>query len=220
MSTPSSNSADLNQLISSLYVTRTNCARVREQGGQEETEGSNAGGTSSHSLTCVGTGLGQPYTVNSFQGPQRSTSVEVQEQQYSSASGMPRNRLKYKLCLIPAAPTEFATICGRVIGQGHFICIVPNCSGVSHQGDGTSTMLQGGLLMVLKNPTSVFAEPRMRSDLLTPSLLHVWLEEHVALDAWAERVRLAKSTVRPTKDQQDPNLPPQERVSAAMYSGS
>jgi hypothetical protein len=74
-------SADLNQLISSLSVTRTNRARVREQGGQEETEGSNADGTSSHSLTCVGTGLGQqPYTVNSFQGPPKSINVEVQEQ--------------------------------------------------------------------------------------------------------------------------------------------
>jgi hypothetical protein len=76
-------------------------------------------------------------------------------------------------------------------------------------------MMQGGL-RILKTPTSVLAEPRMRSDILTPSLLYVWLEEHVALDAWAERFRLAKSTVRPTEDQQDPNLPPQERVSAAI----
>jgi hypothetical protein len=76
-------------------------------------------------------------------------------------------------------------------------------------------MLQGEL-RVLKNPMSVFAEPRMRSDILTPSLLYVWLEEHVALDTWAEHFRLAKSTVIPTEDQQDSNLPPQERVSAAI----
>jgi hypothetical protein len=81
---PSSNSADLYQLISSLSVTWTAHARVREQGDQEETEGSNADGTPSHSLTCVGTGLGQqPYTVKSFEGPPKSINVEVQEQ-YSS----------------------------------------------------------------------------------------------------------------------------------------
>jgi hypothetical protein len=51
---------------------------------------------------------------------------------------------------------------------------------------------------------------------VTPSLRYVWLEEHIALDTWAERFRLEKSTVRPTQDQQDPNLPPQERVSAAI----
>jgi hypothetical protein len=79
---------------------------------------------------------------------------------------------------------EFASICGGGIGQGHYICIVQKCS-VSHHGDGISTMLQGEL-RVLKTPMSVFAEPRMRSNILTPSLLYVWLEEHVTLDAWAE----------------------------------
>jgi hypothetical protein len=95
---------------------------------------------------------------------------------------MIQNRLKYKLCLIPSDPTEFATICGKAIGQGHSICIVPNCS-VSRQGDGTFSMLRGEL-RVLKNPASVFAEPRVDSDILTPSLLYVWLEEHVTLDSW------------------------------------
>jgi hypothetical protein len=73
-----------------------------------------------------------------------------------------------------------------------------------------------GELRVLKNPTSVFAEPRLNSDILTPSLLQVWLEEHVTLDSWAERFRLAKSTIRSPDDPQDTSLPPQERVSAAI----
>jgi hypothetical protein len=158
MSLPSSNSADLNQLISSLSVTRTNRARIREQGGQEE-EGSNADGTSFRSHISVGTEL--PDLVNSIQGPPRSINVEVQEQSFPTG-GMGRNRLKYKLVLVPSAPSEFSIICGRAIGQGHSICIVPNCS-VSHQGDETSTMLKGEL-RVLKNPTSVFAEPRIQSD--------------------------------------------------------
>jgi hypothetical protein len=163
MSIPSSNLANLNQLISSLSVTWTNRARVCEQEGQEEKEGSNADGTSFHSHISVGTGLGQPYTVvSNQQGPPGSINVEVQS---SSPIGMVRNRLKYKLCLIPSDPTEFSTICGKAIGQGHSICIVPNCS-VSHQGDGTSSMLKGGL-RVLKNPRSVFAEPRVNSDILT-----------------------------------------------------
>jgi hypothetical protein len=133
MSIASANSADLNQLISSLSVTRTNRARVREQGGQEEREGSNADGRSLHSHISVGTGLGQPdTTVVSNQGPPGSINVEVQP---STPIGMIQNRLKYKLCLIPSDPMEFATICGKAIGQGHSICIVPNCS-VSHQGDG------------------------------------------------------------------------------------
>jgi hypothetical protein len=211
MSLPSSNSADLNQLISSLSVTRTNRACIREQGGQEE-EGSNANGTSFR-LQHISVGTEQPELVNSIQGPPRSINVEVQEQSFPTG-GMGRNRLKYKLVLMPSDPSEFSIICGRAIGQGHSICIVPNCS-VSHQGDETSTMLKGEL-RVLKNPTSVFAEPRIQSDILAPSLLHDWLEEHVTLDSWAERFRLSISTVRTTEDQQDPSLLSQEKVSAAI----
>jgi hypothetical protein len=207
MSIPSSNSVDLNQLISSLSVTRTNRARVRAQGGQEE-EGSNVDGTSFRSHISVGSE--QPDPVNSVQGPPGSINVEVQE----PTSGMGKNKLKYKLCRMPSAPSDFSIICGKAIGQGHSICIVPNCS-VSHQGYGNSTMLKGEL-RVLKNPTSVFAEPKILSDILAPSLLYDWLEEQVTLDSWAERFRLANSTMRTTQDQQDTSFPPQERVSAAI----
>jgi hypothetical protein len=210
MSIPSSNSVDLNQLISSLSVTRTNRARVREQGGQEE-ERSNADGTSFRSHISVGTE--QPDPVNSVHGPPSSIDVEVQEQS-SFSLGMGKNKLKYKLVLVPSGSAEFSIICGKAIGQGHSVCIVSNCS-VNHQGDGTSSMLKGEL-RVLKNPTSVFAEPKIQSDILAPSLLHDWLEEQVTLDSWAERFRLANATMRTTGGQQDPNPPPQERVSAAI----
>jgi hypothetical protein len=108
MSVPSSHSGgDLNQLISGLSVTRTNRARIREQGGEGDREGSNnADGTSFHLHDSVGTGLGQPHTVNSNQGLPRSINVEVQP---SSPSRMVRNQIHLTSLESVARPS------GRVI---------------------------------------------------------------------------------------------------------
>ena len=81
---------------------------------------------------------------------------------------------------------------------------------------GIST-LERSQLRVLKNSTSsVFADPKLGSEILEQELLKSWLEAQLSLGLWTEHFRLAQATIRPDLEQ-DPDYGPHlQRVSAAL----
>jgi hypothetical protein len=64
----------------------------------------------------------------------------------------------------------FSTFCFMTIGQGPCVCLTKNC-GTAHQG--AIVKVKRGELLVSKNPTTVFGEPRIDASVLSDELMDV-----------------------------------------------
>jgi hypothetical protein len=123
--------------------------------------------------------LGQPRTVNSLEdkpaprGMPRSISVLS-----PASSGETR---QYQILRVPMDIDTFGTLCFTAIGQGPCVCFAKNC-GTSHQGE--IVRVKRGELVVSKNPTTVFGEPRIEASFLSHGLMEEWMTKSLTLEDW------------------------------------
>ena len=172
----------LRSLLADLTVSRASHKSGRVPGGLGELSPA----PSSENFTLINEGashnsprLGQPHTVNSLEdepaprGMPRSISV------LSPASTGETRR--YRILRVPMDIDTFGTLCFTTIGQGRCVCFAKNC-GTSHQG--AIVRVKRGELVVSKNPTTVFGEPRINASFLIDGLMEEWMTKSLTLEDW------------------------------------
>jgi hypothetical protein len=85
----------------------------------------------------------------------------------------------------------FGTLCFTTIGQAPCVCFAKNC-GTSHQG--AIIRVKRGELVVSKNPTTVFGEPRIDASFLSDGLMEEWMTKSLTLEDWEALFRSAIAT--------------------------
>jgi hypothetical protein len=83
---------------------------------------------------------------------------------------------------------SFSTFCFTTIGQGPCVCLAKNC-GRAHQG--AIVKVKRGELLVSKNPTTVFGEPRIDASVLSDELMEEWMTKSLTLEDWESVFRSA-----------------------------
>jgi hypothetical protein len=82
----------------------------------------------------------------------------------------------------------FGTLCFTTIGQGPCVRFAKDC-GTSHQG--AIVRVKRGELVVSKNPTTVFGEPRIDASFLSDGLMEEWMTKSLTLEDWEAFFRSA-----------------------------
>jgi hypothetical protein len=82
----------------------------------------------------------------------------------------------------------FSTFCFTTIGQIPCVCFAKNC-GRAHQG--AIVQVKRGELLVSKNPTTVFGEPRINASFLSNELMEECMTNSLTLEDWGSMFRSA-----------------------------
>ncbi len=175
----------LRSLLADLTVSRASLAPGRVPGGLGLDEISAA--PSSENFTLVNEGashkspaMGQPRTVNSLEDePAAPRGMPSSILMLSPASSGETRR--YRILRVPMDIEIFSTFCFTTIGQGPCVCFAKSC-GTAHQG--AIVRVKRGELLVSKNPTTVFGEPRIDASFLGDELMEESMTKSLTLDNW------------------------------------
>jgi hypothetical protein len=172
----------LRSLLADLTVSRASRESGRVPGGLGELSPA----PSSENFTIVNEGashnspcLGQPRTVNSLENEPASRGMSRSISLLSPASRGETRR--YRILRVPMDIDTFGTLCFTTIGQGPCMSFAKNC-GTSHQG--AIVRVKRGELVVSKNPTTVFGEPRIDASFLSDGLMEEWMTKSLTLEDW------------------------------------
>jgi hypothetical protein len=179
--------------LRSLLADLTVLPASRESGRVPGGLGELSPAPSSENFTLVNEGashnsprLGQPRIVNSLEDEPAPWGMPRSISLLSPASTGETRR--YRILRVPVDIDTFRTLCFTTIGQGPCMCFAKNC-GTSHQG--AIVRVKRGELVVSKNQTTVFGEPRVDASFLSDGLMEEWMTKGLTLEDWEALFRSA-----------------------------
>jgi hypothetical protein len=183
----------LRSLLADLTVSRVSRDPGRVPGGLGL--GKISAAPSSENFTLVNEGvshksptMGQPRTVNSLEDEPAAPRGRMPSSiSLLSPASLGETR-QYRILRVPMDIEIFSTFCFTTIGQGPCVCLAKNC-GTAHQG--AIVKVKRGELLVSKNPTTVFGEPRIDASILSDELMEEWMTNSLTLEDWESVFRSA-----------------------------